>query len=121
MAQRLVPRLCLHCRQEDPDAAEKLQTFYRFSHNITPFKRGKGCHFCNETGYQGREGIYEIFWVTERIKNMIMQGKSSEQLVAQVRRESGFRTLFEDGLQKVAAGKIDLVDLIRATGEGAKE
>lgn len=121
MAQRLVPKLCLHCRKEDPDTAKKLQTFYRFSNNITPFKRGKGCHFCNETGYQGREGIHEIFWVTERIKNMIVQGKGSEQLVAQARRESGFHTLFEDGLQKVAAGKIDLVDLIRVTGEGAKE
>jgi type IV pilus assembly protein PilB len=117
LAQRLVPRLCPRCRVEDPETGEVLRERYRFGGALRAYTKGGGCEVCNGTGYKGRVGIHELFWVSPAIRQSILRGRGSEDLIAQARREQGFKTLFEDGLEKVAQGIISFHDLLVATGE----
>jgi type II secretory ATPase GspE/PulE/Tfp pilus assembly ATPase PilB-like protein len=86
---------------------------------VRAYAKGGGCEVCNGTGYKGRVGIHELFWVSPAIRQSILRGRGSEDLIAQARREQGFKTLFEDGLEKVAQGIISFRDLLVATGEVA--
>jgi len=117
LAQRLVPKLCPRCRVEDHEVSEVLREKYRFAGTVRAYTKGGGCEVCNGTGYKGRVGIHELFWVSPAIRQSILRGRGSEDLIAQARREQGFKTLFEDGLEKVAQGIISFRDLLVATGE----
>jgi type IV pilus assembly protein PilB len=119
LAQRLVPKLCPRCRVEDHEIGEVLREKYRFAGTVRAYTKGGGCEVCNGTGYKGRVGIHELFWVSPAIRQSILRGRGSEDLIAQARREQGFKTLFEDGLEKVAQGIISFHDLLVATGEVA--
>jgi type IV pilus assembly protein PilB len=119
LAQRLVPKLCPRCRVEDHEMGEVLREKYRFAGAVRTYTKGGGCEVCSGTGYKGRVGIHELFWVSPAIRQSILRGRGSEDLIAQARREQGFKTLFEDGLGKVAQGIVSFHDLLVATGEVA--
>ena len=105
MAQRLVRRVCKRCAQPYQPTQAELKAL-----KIDPeqakgakFLRGKGCPDCNNTGYKGRMGIFEIFVVDDEVRQLIYQKVSATVLRARAR-EMGMRTLREDGARKVLAG-----------------
>ena len=78
------------------------------------FYKAKGCTHCDETGYQGRSGIYELLQVTPRIQDAI-KARVDSNTVRQVAYEEGMKSMFDDGLAKVITGEIDLAELLHAT------
>ncbi len=115
LAQRLVPRLCPYCKLENPEAKEYLVSKHRFHpDHIQVYSKGGGCKACNHRGYKGRVAIHELLWVDDEIRRAITGEATSDQLAA-LARPKGYRSLFEDGLDKVVQGVISLEDLFYAT------
>lgn len=116
ISQRLVKRLCENCRESAflSDEEKKLLSYndeiikYLKKNNkenldnLIVFK-AKGCKKCNNSGYEGRIGIYEVMKVSDEVKKMILKKSSSDE-IAQVAKNEGMSTMLEDGLEKVALG-----------------
>jgi type II secretory ATPase GspE/PulE/Tfp pilus assembly ATPase PilB-like protein len=112
LAQRLVRRICPHCRERyrpDPQAVALLaqQPVGKMT-----LERGRGCAACRETGYRGRTGLFELLRVTNDLKHVIAR---NEPLAEQRRlaREAGMTTLREDGWRKVQAGITTVEEVLR--------
>jgi len=115
-AQRLVRRICPHCRE--PVNLDK-RLFEEAGISIDRFPdgkvfRGKGCSHCNQTGYKGRIGLYEVMPISPTLREMILKGTSSDELTAQAIKE-GMQNLREDGIEKVRQGVTSIEELIRET------
>lgn len=127
MAQRLVRRLCKHCKEPyrpDPDElAEIGLTVEDLDHNtdngIIFRPRADGCEHCNGLGYRGRAGIYELLLVEDNIKPLVMNRKDSGTIKREACR-NGMRTLKEDGAMKVLKGLTSIAEVIRVTADGAE-
>ncbi|NNE38362.1 MAG: type II secretion system ATPase GspE, partial [Gammaproteobacteria bacterium] len=114
MAQRLVRKLCLECRLEQfADEGEK-QLLGKVKEADVMIYYPKGCEHCAYTGYRGRTGIYEFMLINEQIQHLIhdFEGESS---LRKISRESGMRTLREDGVGKVLTGITSLEEVLRVT------
>ena len=123
MAQRLVRRLCPHCRspQAPPLAIrEKCERLRDLFPEILPgepqWYEAKGCVRCQNTGYRGRLGIYEVAVLTDDVAEMILHQRPLHEMQAAVRK-AGFRDLMEDGLVKVWRGDTSVEEVIRVTGQ----
>jgi type IV pilus assembly protein PilB len=107
LAQRLVRAICPHCKTPSPVdeiTLKELGEAIPKSKEPPTFYRGKGCKQCKQSGYLGRTGIYELLTVNEKIKRLIAE-KASPQEIRQVARETtGLKSLREDGLLKVLKG-----------------
>jgi len=114
LAQRLVRRICEHCK-EAFDPSEEVKAALTKSHiEVGQMFRGKGCDRCRRTGYSGRCGIYEMLPLDMRIKDLVATRPS----LAELRRaceESGMVTLREDGIRKMRHGITTLEEVLRAT------
>ncbi|MBS0415725.1 MAG: type II secretion system ATPase GspE [Proteobacteria bacterium] len=122
LAQRLVRRLCPHCKAPVQPAPELLKDsgLGRFLPAGQPMYEAKGCEHCRGTGYQGRTGIHELLVVDEALRSAILQGQDASSLHT-LAMHAGMHSLYEDGLRKVAAGVTSLDELLRVTqdqGEG---
>ena len=116
LAQRLVRRVCQSCAQPYKPTAKELYTIGMTEQDIagaTPMK-GAGCAKCNERGYKGRRGVFELFVITEEVQEMIYSGSSLVELRRKAR-ESGMRTMREDGQRKVASGMTTVEEVMGAT------
>jgi type IV pilus assembly protein PilB len=117
VAQRLVRRVCQKCREQYTISDEIYQQFslqqLMPDHNRV-FYKPKGCDKCYKTGYQGRVGISEILVLTQKVKELILQG-ASEMMVKKAAREDGMITMREDALYKAAAGLTTLEEVVRLT------
>jgi general secretion pathway protein E len=114
MAQRLVRRLCVHCKEEAPineDAWKALTNPWKVAMPTRGYKP-VGCLECRNTGYRGREGIYEIMLFTDSIKELINDKTDLVQIRHQAMRD-GMRTLRLSGAQKVAAGLTTVEEVMR--------
>jgi len=116
MAQRLVRKVCKQCSSPYvPTEAEMKQLSLDSSNSQgANFLRGKGCGNCNNTGFRGRFGIFEIFVIDDDARKLIYEKVPSSVLRARAR-EMGMRTLREDGIRKVLAGLTTPDEVIRAT------
>jgi len=116
MAQRLVRRICKECKEPVEVAPEVLMEC-GFSEEdaktIQPMK-GKGCRNCNETGYRGRTGIYEVMPCSDEIKEAILQGFSAMELKREAMR-LGMLTLRGAGLAKIKSGQTTIEEVMRVT------
>lgn len=117
LAQRLVRRLCMQCRQPAvlPDSMLEKSGLARF----VPPQGGtiftaRGCSHCKHTGYSGRTSIHELFAMDEVAHQAILAGADATTL-HNVARKAGMITLYEDGLRKVAAGITSLEEVLRVT------
>jgi type IV pilus assembly protein PilB len=117
IAQRLVRKLCGHCREPYQATQEMLQRLEfpqeavdRWS-EIT-LNRPVGCSRCNKTGYKGRLGIYEIMPVSEAIERLIVERKSADE-IGRVASAEGMVTLREDGLERVLQGVTSIEEIAR--------
>ena len=115
MAQRLVRRLCKHCKKEHIVTESEMQGL-----DITPeyvakstFMEPAGCSECNK-GYRGRMGIYEIFMLDPEVENMIYQ-KADAGVIARHARSHGMRNLRDDGIRKAAMGITSINEVLRLT------
>ncbi len=115
-AQRLLRRICKNCKEEATYSEEYLHSAHIPMDLVerTTFYRGKGCDECNESGYKGRQGIYEVMDMTSRIRKLIMAEVSTDEL-RDAAIDEGMLTLREDGLKKVERGITTLEEVVRET------
>jgi len=115
-AQRLVRRICENCQVEATYESDLLNSsgFTPEEINSTTFYRGEGCDACNKTGYSGRQGLYEVMAMTSKLRQLVLQGASTDDIKATAVAE-GMITLRKDGLQKVHAGITTLEEVIKET------
>lgn len=116
IAQRLVRRICQHCKTDDHPDEQLLRALKLTSKSLdfTP-QKGAGCSRCNKTGYSGRIGLYEVFQIEGTLKRMIYQ-ESTETEILEAAKWGGMTTLLEDGMSKVKAGVTTLEEIIRVLG-----
>ncbi len=115
MAQRLVRRICPHCREAYPAPREMLNENFEWDgKKEVLLYRGAGCAHCHGTGYAGRIGIHEIFIITREIREMIA-ANASVLVIEQCAREAGFKPLRYDGLKKVLRGLTTIEEVERVT------
>jgi len=113
LAQRLVRKICEHCKEVYSPDAEILEQLDITSDILrTELKRGKGCQACLHTGYKGRTAITELLVMNEEIKEAVLKKSNTETIEAQAR-TSEMRTLKEDGLEKVKQGVTTVEELAR--------
>jgi type IV pilus assembly protein PilB len=115
-AQRLVRRVCKHCAEPNPTPPPALiQAGFTAedAQGIVPM-HGKGCEKCNNTGYKGRVGLYEVMEVTEELRELILVGASSLELRRKAVDE-GMLTLRQSGLRKVKDGVTTIEEVVRET------
>lgn len=120
LSQRLVRRLCAHCKVPN-DMAEGLEhkeAMRRLHLDTTKVYKAVGCPQCRGTGYVGRCGIHELLVIDDVLRSKILAGGDTTAL-HDVAVQGGMRTLYEDGLQKVAAGLTSLEELLVATQDSS--
>jgi type IV pilus assembly protein PilB len=118
MAQRLVRLLCPNCRAPwDPEPAKlrALGIKPEALEGRTVYK-AVGCKECRFEGYRGRKGIFEMFEMDTRLRELTFRGGSTMELRAQARQSGGMVTLREDGVRKVLAGLTSVDEVLRTTG-----
>ena len=115
-AQRLIRRVCKDCRREHPTPAEALIEVGFSAEEAKTLKtyKGKGCSTCNNTGYKGRIGLYEVMEINDEIRELILIGASSLELRKKAI-EDGMITLRESGLHKIRGGLTTLEEVVRET------
>ncbi len=115
LAQRLVRRICPHCKAEwdvPPALKEKIEMLS--SHRLEgKFYHGSGCDECRGTGYRGRIGIFELLALNTEIRELILQRRSSAELKAAARKT--MITMHEDAVLKAAAGITTLDEILRVS------
>jgi len=116
VAQRLVRRICLKCKEEIQPTEEMLMELGLVPTDVKnkKFCWGRGCPACNGTGYRGRQAIFEIMLLNERVKELVMGHASTEQ-IRHVAREQGMRTLRESGLMAIFDGHTTIEEVVRET------
>lgn len=114
LAQRLVRKICSQCRKTyhpDPQVAALLA---RQPVGTVSLARGTGCPACRETGYRGRTGIFELFVLTDEIKQAISRDAAPAE-IRDLARAGGMRTLRDDGWAKAQAGITTVEEVLRVT------
>lgn len=111
-AQRLVRRICKHCKKEADIPQTLLQEYSTFIPPHTTFYEGIGCKECNGTGYMGREMICEVLPISENLSSLIARGASKDELLKEARKE-GFIGMFENGMAKAVHGITTLDEILR--------
>lgn len=116
MAQRLVRKICPDCETEGELTEKDIRSLKLTSEQLTKaeIKSGSGCRTCRMTGYKGRMGLFEIFNISEEVRLLINGDESSAGLRKRAR-ELGMRTLREDGVRKVLAGRTTASEVLRVT------
>ncbi|MEM1444624.1 MAG: ATPase, T2SS/T4P/T4SS family [Planctomycetota bacterium] len=116
VAQRLVRKICPRCKESYDPTEDEL-----FSLNLTlddlegrQLFRGRGCDFCNQSGYKGRMGLYEIMVLDDELRDLIMK-QASTQLLRSEARKRGMRTLRQTGLIAMYDGLTSLDEVVRET------
>jgi type IV pilus assembly protein PilB len=136
VAQRLVRKICTFCKKEyklEKTAADDLARLFAteklvtlFKNNIpkdkgrntdaTTFFQGEGCRRCGDTGYKGRQGIYEVLEITPDIVTMVNKRASADE-IALAARKNGMLTMLEDALLKAKMGITTISEILRVTKE----
>ena len=115
-AQRLVRRICKNCTEPDPTPPTALmQAGFNAEDAKTVIpNKGRGCEKCNNTGFKGRVGLYEVMEVTEELRELILVGASALELRRKAVDE-GMITLRNSGLRKVKEGVTTIEEIVRET------
>ena len=115
-AQRLIRRICKDCKQEHPTPPEALIEVGFTAEEAKKLKtyKGKGCSTCNNTGYKGRIGLYEVLEVTDEIRELILIGASALELRKKAI-DDGMVSLRDSGLHKIRNGVTTIEEVVRET------
>lgn len=114
LAQRLARRLCSECKEEHDVPLDMLKRIdFPVDGDEKPvFYRPKGCPKCNNTGYKGRVGVYEIMLISETIEKLCVE-RAITDTIKRVAIEEGMKTLRQDGFEKVRLGVTSLEEILR--------
>ena len=120
LAQRLARKLCTHCCEMYTPSVEELIKATRLARRRgatdgMALYRKRGCPRCNQTGYRGRIGIFQLMTMTEELETLAAQKAIARGASSAPRSANGMRTLWDDGLAKVAAGLTSVEELARVT------
>lgn len=117
MAQRLVRMICAQCKEPATYTNEQLTEMGFVTEELKDavFYKGRGCKHCNNIGYNGRLGIYELLEMDEALRDMTYHVAATNE-IRKVARTVGMTTLKEDGLRKAKDGKTTLEEVFRITG-----
>ncbi|NCO69022.1 MAG: type IV-A pilus assembly ATPase PilB [Acidobacteria bacterium] len=115
-AQRLIRRICSACKEEIETPVQALLSvgFPESEAHEVKLNKGRGCEKCNNTGYKGRVGLFEVMPVTEDMRELILSGATAVELRRKAR-EEGMITLRESGLQKIREGLTTIDEVVRET------
>jgi type IV pilus assembly protein PilB len=116
LAQRLVRKVCSQCREEYPPPRELLDDLELTSQQIRGkrFYRGAGCELCNNTGYKGRVGLFELMIMSNDLRDMIMQNAQVDEL-RELARKQGMIPLRQAGIDRCFEGVTTLEEVVRET------
>jgi type IV pilus assembly protein PilB len=116
LAQRLVRKVCTKCREQYTPAREVLQDLELTADDLKgkKFFRGSGCENCNNTGYKGRVGLFELMIMNNELRDMIMRNHSADDL-RNAARKAGMVTLRDAGMAACYAGTTTAEEVIRET------
>ncbi len=119
IAQRLVRKICEHCRYSLPVAEalaglkiKNIGLVERYFSKEDSVYAGKGCGVCNDTGYAGRSALFEFIEVTPEMQDLIIKSPSTREIEALARMQGG-KPMFEDGISKVKSGVTSLEEVVR--------
>ena len=121
MAQRLVRVVCKECREKYVPTEEELSEMMLTSRDmqnvgVTHLWRAMGCSQCNQTGYRGRTGIYELMTISDDIRQQVLR-KVDSNTIKKTAIAQGMKTLLQDGAKKVLAGITTSAELLSVTQE----
>jgi type IV pilus assembly protein PilB len=115
LAQRLVRRICTQCREPIEPTDEMLTELGLKREELRgKFYRGKGCEACNNTGYKGRLGLFELMLMNDVLRDMIMANASADEL-REVAKKQGMVSLREAGIHNIYEGVTTADEVIRET------
>ncbi len=116
IAQRLVRRICLNCKEEYQPSEAQLMQLGLLPEDVSDrvFYYGKGCDYCNNTGYRGRQAIYEVMLLDDELRDLIMRSASTSVLRAEARKR-GMRSLRDAGLLTIYDGITTIDEVVRET------
>jgi type IV pilus assembly protein PilB len=116
IAQRLVRKICLNCKEEYTPAEEQLMELELRTEDVQGrrFWYGKGCEMCNNTGYKGRQGLYEIMLLDDEMRDLIVK-HASTQILRHEAKKRGMRTLRQSGLLTIYDGVTSIEEVVRET------
>ncbi|MCG8583171.1 MAG: Flp pilus assembly complex ATPase component TadA [Pirellulales bacterium] len=116
LAQRLVRRICPQCKTETSPSPEMLMKLELSSADVADkkFYRGRGCDHCNNTGYRGRTGLFEFLKMTDRLKDMVINNASTDEL-REVARTEGMISLRDAGYEAIFDGRTTVDEIVRET------
>ena len=119
-AQRLVRRLCSHCREPRSAPPQYASQAAQWSlqalgkEEPEQWYQAKGCQHCQGTGYRGRLGIYEMVEVSDAMRDLVLRSASLPEM-RELSRQEGYRDMFLDGLIKARAGLTTVEEVLRVT------
>jgi len=119
LAQRLVRKLCPHCKepyQALPEMVQQLGMDKLAGGGDVTLYRAKGCEHCSNTGFSGRFCILEMLPMSDPLRTLVMKHATSNELKAEAQRE-GMVTMYEDGMRKALAGLTTFEEVLRVTRE----
>ncbi|MDH7501776.1 MAG: GspE/PulE family protein [Verrucomicrobiota bacterium] len=116
LAQRLVRKICDQCRRPEPDPEQVFQGLQIEPPQDGPIQlwRGEGCVVCENSGYKGRQGVFELMVITDDFHDAIVSRRGAPEFY-RLARQNGMKTMFEDGLQRALRGVTTLDELLRVT------
>jgi type IV pilus assembly protein PilB len=115
LAQRLVRRLCVHCRRKRPARPEELRVLGLPEETGIELYEPAGCSFCLGSGFRGRIGLFEALWINRDLRLAISEGAGESE----IRNIAGnFRTLWRDSRDKVVRGDVALTEVLHLRPEG---
>jgi len=127
IGQRLVRKICEHCKEEYSPNQEQLKKVKDILNSIDPdklkdidkdslkFYKGKGCDKCNEIGFKGRVGIFEVLTMNEEIEKIILTGQVSEYQIKDIAKKHGMISMLQDGIVKSIKGITNIDEVFRET------
>lgn len=110
VAQRLARCVCESCAR--PESLESIKSVAGVISENATFRIGKGCSNCGQTGTKGRAGIFEIMRMTTSIQSLVEGGAATQEL-RRAAKESGMRSLYDEGIEKAARGLIPITELTK--------
>ena len=114
VAQRMVRRICSHCRApSQPSVEEQIAYEEEMKEQSTTFYSGAGCNLCANTGYRGRTGLFELLVMSEKIRRMLLSNTSAGDIKAEALKE-GMVTMKRDGMLKVKEGITSVSEVLHS-------
>jgi type IV pilus assembly protein PilB len=116
LAQRLVRTACKKCRTPFEPTESQLSLLNISPHDLGDkvFYYGRGCPTCNDTGYKGRKGIFELLAISDAVRNLINE-RAPTVVIRQKAVEEGMVTLREDGLRAIFDGETTIEEVLKYT------